>query len=377
MRTKDATNDNKPLAEGDSHRNLGMMMGDCAKFKWELQPIDGFEGNIRIEESFGASDDPMVQISVADHDTDYETIDKIHSCDDERCLDKENADSMKLYFCITNDVGSSLVKDSMDKIKIEMGGDKFEWKSYDPIPGLSLDNDCCTATWDSTLDEISIDCSYGRKLGEIEVPSSPEGVRNLIQKNGADPKGIFALKDSLMSMDACNAAMAFLEESYMRKGYDEEAMEKEAEADGRNLPPSAHYVVDMTGSEFVDLIGKEQIETLLDFYNDSFGHQVPITTIRLQRSNNKDRGHHFTFHVDHQDNLAVLLGGKNLVGGGIAYLNEDGLHDTGLVVPGTAIVHKADVLHGAMEWTGIRYVLILYSKSGTTMDDCLLKPLLA
>ena len=73
--------------------------------------------------------------------------------------------------------------------------------------------------------------------------------------------------------------------------------------------------------------------------------------------------------------MVVLLGGENLQGGGITYVDKDGRHDVEQFVPGSAVVHGPRVLHGALGHTGKRFTAVLYSKEGAKPEDCILKNL--
>ena len=132
----------------------------------------------------------------------------------------------------------------------------------------------------------------------------------------------------------------------------------------------------MPGPEFVDLVGKDNTRALLEFFSESLGKETPVTAIKLQRFDNQEQVHHGGYHVDKKSAMVVLLGGDNLVGGGITYVDKDGRHDMEEVIPGSAFVHGPRVLHAAMSHTGKRFTAVFYSTENAKPEDCILKNLL-
>ena len=135
------------------------------------------------------------------------------------------------------------------------------------------------------------------------------------------------------------------------------------------------FALNMPGQEFVDLVGADNTRALLGYFEEALGKDAPVTSIQLQRFDNPDEIHHGGFHVDHKNAMVVFLGGENLQGGGITYVDQDGRHDIDQVVPGSAVVHGARVLHGALSHTGKRFTAVLYSKEEAKPEDCILKNL--
>lgn len=374
-------------------RNLGKGgKGDCLNVKYELEMTNDFDSQLEISQDVIIDTDPVSISSrtfdpAIDKTNDEGGLDKIKSCD-ERCLDKDVVDGYELSFCTTDGTNPAndlaMIKVEVEGVKLRYNAEKDEAENaLDPCIDASCD--CCRISWSgdgtTTLSAQGFRCGKGRKLGTIDDVLSVEEVKHIFNKykDHTNLEGKYAARrDHLLSEDACSRVKAYAEKSFLKEDFDESIIDV---AVRNNLPRHAHYHIDLTGVELMNLIGRDDVQTLVNFFHEATGSdETPVTKIRLQRSDNKDVLHHITFHVDKEDNLVVLLGGnEDFTGGAIGYLNHDDgvVHDTGDVIPGTGIFQKSNTLHSVMAWTGVRYTLMLMSDEGAAPDDDILRDILA
>ena len=211
--------------------------------------------------------------------------------------------------------------------------------------------------------------AFRRMLGEIEYLFEPGRIHEIIEENGADPNGKFTRRDGLISKDTCDVV-----KSYMDDIHENDETLDPYEIHMSNLPRHAHYNILITASKFVELVGLDAVKNILAFYHEALGYDAPVTKIKLQMSWNMNRQEHFTYHIDRKSSMIIFLGPNEdampFEGGGLAYLNQDGLQIEPMV-PGSGIVHGPIVLHGAEGWIGKRYIIDILSYPD--VDGCILQ----
>lgn len=209
---------------------------------------------------------------------------------------------------------------------------------------------------------------HERHLEKIENLSMEE-IMTEIDFHNSNPNGLFNKKESIISEEACEKAVNYLDLD--KHDADESAREPK----DRSLGDKRNLLV--TGEELVEILGKEDTKSLLNFFHDSLGRKAPVTKITLQRTAHLNEGvYRFGSHVDGVETMIVYLSEngnkKKMNGGGIFHYSGRGLLKTEMVKPGLTIVHGKDVLHETYPWNGVRDIIDIQSNPGKANEPCML-----
>lgn len=189
-----------------------------------------------------------------------------------------------------------------------------------------------------------------------------------LKGSGAKHDATFSFKYGLISKTSCSALTKNLKSSYEDDiaSRDElpvgtaDLMDEKYTSWLSHSPGADVYSKKLYTNDLVQMIGRDETLTILDFFEKSLGG-LSIDTMYLSLHRNPGDAaveYNVDWHVDTYATLEINLN-DDYAGGHVFHLNGDGVYKTKSRV-GSAIAHKDDIVHGiSPKKDGARYMLIL------------------